>query len=178
MDKYLPLQIFGGLNLPTISPAEIKLRMHQPRGQKKYISKMRLCTRKYSILQRLRQQAEVYKIPPSTQAIGEYEDIDNLIMSARRKSNARVQRIHTSDVHSYWTIKISQLLLRLAYQIIKIRDSNNRIKLKTVTNLLDLTVRKWCLPLCTNSFTLQKATENQEYYQLSKKSSSIRSTYL
>ena len=73
---------------------------------------------------------------------------------------------------------MSQLRLRLENQLIKRRDSNNRIKLKTVTKLADLTGRKWWPPLDTNSLKLHKATAKQEYYQLKNKISSIISTYL
>ena len=47
-----------------------------------------------------------------------------------------------SDAHSSRTIKMVQPRLRLADQLIKIRDPNNRIKLKTVTKFSDPTGRK------------------------------------
>ena len=58
--------------------------------------------------------------------------------------------------------EMAQLRLCLLHQLIKIRDSNNRTKLKTVTKLSKLTVRKWWLTLDTNSLTLHKATEKQK----------------
>ena len=73
---------------------------------------------------------------------------------------------------------MDQLLLRLANQLIKRRDSNNRIKLKMITKLADLNGSKWWLTLDTKTLTLQKATAKQEYYQQNKKISSIRSTFL
>ena len=64
--------------------------------------------------------------------------------------------------------EMAQLRLCLLHQLIKIRDSNNIIKIKTVTKITDLTGRKWWLTLYTNSLTLQKATEKHRYYQLKK----------
>ena len=83
-----------------------------------------------------------------------------------------------SDVHSYQSIRMAQLLLLLANQLIKIRDSSNIIRIKTLTKLADLTGRKWWLPIDTNLLILQKATTKQEYYQLKKKLFSIILTYL
>ena len=47
-----------------------------------------------------------------------------------------------------------------------------------VTKLADLTGTKWWIPLDTNSLILHKTTEKQEYYQLKRKISSIRSAHL
>ena len=65
-----------------------------------------------------------------------------------------------------------QLILFLFDQLIKIKDSNKRIKLKTVTKLVDLTVIKWWLPLDTDSLIIHKLKAKQKYYQLNKESSS------
>ena len=92
------------------------------------------------------------------------------------ESNARFWRLHMLDAHSSRTIKMVQPRLRPADQLIKIRDPNNRIKIKTVTKFSDPTGRKRWLQLDTNSLILQKATTKQEYYQLNKKMSLIRLT--
>ena len=100
-------EYFGDLNLPTISPEARKLRMHHPRGQEKYISQMRLCTKIYNILQHLQRLAEYYTKPSSSHTIREYDEIYNLLISARREANTRVRRLHMMDVHSSQTIKIA-----------------------------------------------------------------------
>ena len=100
--------------------------------------------------------------PPSSQSIREYEEIDNLLISARREANTRVCRIHIPDVHSSQTIKMDQLRLRLANQLIKRRYSSKIIKLKMATNISYLNVSKCWIPPDTNSFILQKATAKQE----------------
>ena len=79
-------------------------------------------------------------------------------MSYIGEANARFWRLHMPDVHSFRITKMDQLRLCLANQVIKRRDPNNRIKLKAVTKLADLTGRKWRLPLDIKFLILQKAT--------------------
>ena len=61
-----------------------------------------------------------------------------------------------SAVHYSQIIIMAQLRLSLFKQLIKRRDSNKIIKLKMVTNLADMTVRKWWLLFETDSLILQK----------------------
>ena len=74
-----------------------------------------------------------------------------------------------SAVHYSQIIIMAQLRLSLFKQLIKRRDSNKIIKLKMVTNLADMTVRKWWLLFETDSLILQKLRNKQEYCPVNKK---------
>ena len=91
---------------------------------------MRLYTRKYNILQRLYRLTKEYANPVSTQTKIEYEEIDNLLMSAKKESKNRVQRLDMSDIQSYRKIKMVQIRLRLADQLVKRRAQTTESKLK------------------------------------------------
>ena len=48
---------------------------------------------------------------------------------------------------SSWKVKLAQLRVQLCDVIIKIKDTDTNIKLKTVINLAKIIGRSWCLHL-------------------------------
>ena len=61
-----------------------RLRLHNPRGQRNCTSRLIYLSRDYYLLHRLRNIEWEQILPPSTVSIKEYEDIDYLLMKARR----------------------------------------------------------------------------------------------
>ena len=76
--------------------------------------------------------------PPSAEVIKEYEEIDRLLIIARKKANTSVQSLHMSNVHSSRTVKLDQIHIRLATLLIQRKDRDIRVNCKTVTELENL----------------------------------------
>lgn len=108
----------------------------------------------------------------------EYEELDKLLMSARLLGNAKCRRLHMNAVHSSRQVKTSQLRLRLATLLIERLKVGSKVKLKTVTKLAEHTGRRWWLPLKELALRLQLTKARKEYYDLKKRSSTLRVTYL
>ena len=113
------LVAFGNKNPPLRSPSARRLRLHNPRGMKNYISKLRLLIRQAKIPQRLRELENLQYSPPSQEEITEYRKIDLLLMKNIRLANDKVRRLNVSGVQSSRSVKLSQLCLRLSIIIIK-----------------------------------------------------------
>ena len=96
---------------------------------------MRHPTRQNIILTQLIHLSQEYSFTPPSQAISKYKDIDKQQIKYIQKSNSSFHRLHMSNVHSLRMIKMAQLHLRLADQLIKKRHPDIKIKLKTVTKI-------------------------------------------
>ena len=71
--------------------------------------------------------------------IKEYKEIDQLLIKFRSGANSSVRHLYMSKVHSYFTIKLSQLSLRLVHILIRHIDNNRYNKQKTFIKLSNLT---------------------------------------
>ena len=88
--KISVVNALGYKTLPSKTPSARKIRLHNPDGQQKYISKFRHINRQHNLLPRLIELENHHKCPPSPEAIKEYEDIDKILVKARSKSNSSV----------------------------------------------------------------------------------------
>ena len=74
------------------------------------------------------------------------------------KAESYLRRLHMSNVHSSRIIKMAQLRLRLANQLIKRRLIDSKIKIKKVTRLSHLMRSRCSLDLDSYSLLIHKAS--------------------
>ena len=130
-----------------MDPAARILILYHIIYQKKYRPKLRLLTGENNLLQRLRDLEQLQKFPPSQKAIEKYENIDQLLNKARLQANSKIINIHTTKVQSSRKVKLAQLRVRLFDMLIKIKETDINIKLKTVRNLAKIIGRCWWLQM-------------------------------
>ena len=99
-------------------------------------------------------------------------------MKYRRQANENVRRLHISGVQSSISVKLAQLRLRISNPLIKIKEENYKIKLKTVFKLDNITGRHWCISLDVSALIHQRTKSKREYYKLKNTTRTIISTYL
>ena len=68
-------------------------------------------------------------------------------MKSRRLANDKVIRLHMSGVNYSRALKLAQLCLSLSNILIKIKEEESKIKIKTVCKLAKITGRHWWIPL-------------------------------
>ena len=162
---------------PFRATSEIKLRIHHPRGQRKYNLILQNIAREYDLLTRLRSLKYSQTYTPSKASINEYEHIGQLLFRARWESKSKFRRIHMSGLQSYRTIKIEQLHICLVNSIIKHKYKNRNIKLKTIWKLTNITRRIWWLKLELMS-NPSKIKIKKKKKKLKEKSAKTRVTYI
>ena len=129
---------------------------------------MRHLTRHFNILPILRKLENLQISPPSTQEINLYNKMDRILVKARTKANTSVRRLHMRNVHSYRTVKLDQLRIRLATLIIHSKYRGRRLKLKTVINMDNLTGRRGWLTIDIGTLINKKFRAKKDY-QICKK---------
>ena len=139
---------------------------------------MRHLTRQLNIIPRLIMLENIQISPPSAAAIKGYEEMDRLLIIARTKANASVRHLHMINVHSSRTVKLYQLLIRLATLLIQMKDRDRRVKLKTVTNMKKLTGIRWWLTLDLGKLIHQKSKSKKYYQNCKKECLKLRATNL
>ena len=77
-------------------------------------------------------------------------------MKSRRLANDKVRRLHMSGVKYSRAVKLPQLFLRLYNILIKRKEENPKIKLKTVCKLAKITGRHLWLSLDVTALVHQK----------------------
>ena len=93
--------VLGSNLTPNKSTSDRKLILHHPKGQKKFISKLKLLTREHNILPQLRRLEGSIKHPPLiAKSMEEHEEIDRLLVVSIIKAEASVQKLHMSGVQS------------------------------------------------------------------------------
>ena len=116
--------------------------------------------------------------PPKQEAIIEYEKIDLLLMKYRRLANEKVRHLHMSGFQSSAFVNIAQLRIYLSNLLIRKKEEDSKIKLRTFYKLSKTTGRHWWLSLYIADLIHQIKKSKREYYNLKRASGTIIETYL
>ena len=71
-------------------------------------------------------------------------------------------------VHSSRTVKLDQLRIRIETIVINRKYRDRRVKIKTVTNLENLTGRRWCLKLDIGTLIPHNPKAKKDYQRCKK----------
>ena len=141
-----------------MDPAARILILYHIIYQKKYRPKLRLLTGENNLLQRLRDLEQLQKFPPSQKAIEDYKKIDQFLTKSRLQANPKIRNLCITKIQSFRKVKFAQLRVQQCDLIIKRKETDTNIKLKTVIKLAKIIGRRWWLHLDPTTLLHLKTT--------------------
>ena len=91
---------------------------------------------------------------------------DLLLIKSRIKANDNVRRLHMSGVQSSILVKLAQLQICIYNLLIKRKEEDSKINLKTLCKISKITGRHWWLSLDVKDLIHKRTKIKREYYKL------------